>query len=107
MTRDRLLLTLTVLGFAIPNVMVIAFLAEHGLALDTYFGDWVGSLPAAQLTVDLLICCVAFLTWASWDGPRSGVGRWWLAIPATFMVGLCFGIPLYLLQRERALRTVT
>ena len=29
--------------------------------------------------------------------------RWWLCIPATLLVGLCFGLPLYLWMREREL----
>jgi hypothetical protein len=37
------------------------------------------------------------------EGPRAGVRRWWLFIPATLLVGLCFGLPLFLLPRERAL----
>jgi hypothetical protein len=86
----------------VPNTMLVVFLAEHGLEVGHYLGDWFDTLPAAQLVADLLICCAAFLGWAAWDGPRAGVRRWWMAIPATFLVGLCFGIPLYLLLRERA-----
>lgn len=101
-TRDRALVLLTAIGFLVPNAMVAAFIVQHGVDASRYLGDWIGTLPAAQLTADLAICCAAFLGWASWDGPRSGVRRWWLALPATALVGLCFAIPLYLLQRERA-----
>jgi hypothetical protein len=81
--------------------MVIAFIAEHGLAIGLYFTNWVDRMPSTQLLVDLSICAAAFLTWASVDGPRNGVGRWWYVFPATFLVGLCFAIPLYLLMREQ------
>ena len=101
--RLRLLLGLTVVGFVVPNAMVIAFIADHGLDLGEYFSLWFDSLPAAQLTLDLAICSTAFLAWTAWEGPRAGVERWWLAILATFTVGLCFGIPLFLYQREREL----
>lgn len=101
--RTRLLLLLTLLGFLIPNTMVIVFLAEHGFDLGRYLGNWLGTLPSAQLLADLAICAVAFIAWSAWDGPRTGVARWWLTIPATLLVGLCFAVPLYLLLRERAL----
>lgn len=67
----------------------------------------MGTLPAAQLTADLAICCVAFITWAAWEGRRLSLRSWSWVIPATFLVGLCFGIPLFLLLRERALRPMS
>lgn len=105
LTRTRLLLLLTVLGFVAPNTMVVIFLTEHGVDLGQYLGNWFATLPSAQLAVDLAICCVAFIGWSALDGPRTGVRRWWVTIPATLLVGLCFAIPLYLLLRERALDT--
>jgi hypothetical protein len=102
LTRTRLLLGLTVVGFLVPNAMVVAFLSEHGFDLGHYLGNWFGTLPSAQLVVDLAICGVAFVGWSAVDGPRSGVRRWWVTIPATLFVGLCLAIPLYLLLRERA-----
>lgn len=101
LTREKLLLLLTAVGFLVPNAMVIVFLAEHGLDTGRYFGDLVETLPSAQLTADLTIAFVAFVAWAAWDGPRSGVRGWWVAIPASLLVGLCFALPLYLLLRER------
>jgi Terpene cyclase DEP1 len=102
-TRTRLLLVLTALGFVVPNTMVVVFFAEHGIDLGQYFGNWFGTLPSGQLVVDLVICAVVFIGWSAWDGPRTGVRRWWATVPATLLVGLCFAIPLYLLLRERVL----
>ena len=101
--RLRLLLALTVIGFVVPNVFVGVYLAEEGLALGEYFEAWYSSTPQTQLTVDITLAALAFVFWASWDGPRSGVKSWWVVIPATFLVGLCFGLPLYLYLREKAL----
>jgi putative Ca2+/H+ antiporter (TMEM165/GDT1 family) len=101
-TRERALLALTILGFVVPNTMVIAFLVEHGLDLGDYFGHWVESLPAAQLAADLSIAFVAFALWSAWEGRRLGMRTWWVPIPASALVGLCFALPLFLLLRERA-----
>lgn len=101
---ERLLLVLTVLGFVVPNVFVGAYLAGEGLDIGGYFSLWTASTPSTQLLVDLGIAGLAFFAWAAVDGPRTRVKRWWLCIPATFLVGLCFGLPLYLLMRERTLR---
>lgn len=99
---QQFLLIATVIGFVVPNAMLIAFLATNGPQVGDYFAAWVDTLPAAQLTVDLGICSAVFLTWAMVDGARTTGVRAWVAIPATFLVGLCFAIPLYLLMRERA-----
>ena len=99
--RAKVFLLLTIVGFIAPNVMLGVHLAEHGLDLGNYFGDWFGTLPAAQITIDLFIVAVAFLTWAAWDAPRAGVTSWWVVFPATFLVGACFAVPLYLFMRER------
>ncbi len=103
-SRERILLALTVVGFAVPNAMVIAFVAEHGVDVAGYLDAWVESLPAAQLAADLVIAFVAFALWAAWEGRRLAMRTWWLPIPASALVGLCFGLPLFLLLRERRLR---
>jgi hypothetical protein len=100
-TRAKLLLFLAVAGFVVPNVMVGVFLADHGLDLGLYFENWFETLPSSQLVVDLVIAFLAFAAWASWDGPRNGVDRWWVVIPASLLVGVCFAVPLYLFMRER------
>jgi len=102
-TTERLLLTLTVIGFIVPNVCVVLFLADEGLDLGRYFSLWFASVPSTQLLLDLGIAALAFLVWAAAEARRVTIERWWLCIPATFLVGLCFGLPLFLWMRERAL----
>jgi len=104
--KQRLLLLLTVIGFVTPNAMLIAFIAREGVDVGQYVGDWFGSLPASQITVDIFIVAATFLTWSVWESRRVGVERTWVVWVATFSVGLCFGAPLFLLMRERALSQV-
>ena len=103
--RERALLGLAILGFVVPNTMVIAFFAEHdGVDFVAYFGHWVESLPAAQLAADVSIAFVAFALWAAWEGRRLAMRTWWLPVPASLLVGLCFALPLFMFLRERAVR---
>ena len=102
--RERALLALTVVGFLVPNAMVAIFFIDHGLDVTGYFNGWVQSLPAAQLAADVSIAFLAFALWAAREGRRIGMSTWWLPIPASLLVGLCFALPLFLLLRERALR---
>ena len=79
-----------------PNVCLGIFIADEGFDLSGYFSLWTDSTPSTQLLLDLAIASLAFFAWAAVDGPRTGIRRWWVCIPATFLVGLCFGLPLYL-----------
>jgi hypothetical protein len=99
------LLFLTVAGLIVPNVFVGLFIADEGVDLGRYFSLWTASIPSTQLLIDLVIASLAFFAWAAIEGPRAGIKRWWVCIPATLLVGLCFGLPLFLLMRERALRS--
>ena len=101
--RERTLLALTLVGFVVPNTIVALFAVRHGLSLD-YFQPWGGSLPATQLTLDLSIAFVAFALWATWEGRRLRMRSWWVPVPASLLVGLCFAVPLFLLLRERAVQ---
>ena len=102
--RERTLLALAVVGFVVPNAMVAAFAIDRGLDPGAYFANWFDSVPAAQLALDLGIAFVAFSLWAVWEGRRLGMRAWWLPVPASLLVGICFAIPLFLLMRERAQR---
>jgi hypothetical protein len=103
---ERLLLALTIAGFVVPNVFLGIFLADEGLDSSSYFSLWTASIPSTQLLVDLAIASLAFFVWAAVEGPRAEIRRWWVCIPATLLVGLCFGLPLFLLMRERTLARV-
>ncbi len=103
---ERLLLILTVVGFIVPNVLLGIFIADEGFDVGGYLSLWTDSTPSTQLTLDLVIASLAFFVWAAREGPRANVRRWWVCIPATLLVGLCFALPLFLLMRERALRPV-
>jgi hypothetical protein len=85
--RERTLLALTIVGFIVPNTMVALFAGRHGLTLDGYFRHWGGSLPAAQLALDMGIAFVAFALWAAWEGQRLRMRSWWVPVPASLLVG--------------------
>ena len=100
---QRVLLALCIAGFVVPNVLLGIYIADEGMDVSGYFSLWTDSTPSTQITLDLVIAAVAFLAWAAYEGPRARIERWWLCIPATLLVGLCFGLPLFLLMRERTL----
>ncbi|HVY77110.1 MAG TPA: DUF2834 domain-containing protein [Solirubrobacterales bacterium] len=102
-TTERLLLALMLVGLVVPDLCVALFLADEGLAIGGYFSLWFASVPSTQLVLDLLIASLALFVWAAAEARRTEIAGWWLCVPATLGVGLCFGLPLFLWMRERAL----
>jgi hypothetical protein len=100
--RERTLLGLAMVGFLVSTTMTAMFVVRHGFSLDGYLRHWSGSLPATQLALDLIITLVAFALWAAWEGKRLEMRSWWVPVPASILVGLCFALPLFLFLRERA-----
>ena len=80
--RERILLALTIAGSSCPT-RCSSFL-PRGTASPSMgtFDPGSGSLPAAQLVLDLGIAFVAFALWAAWEAP-SEERSWWLPFPAT------------------------
>jgi putative Ca2+/H+ antiporter (TMEM165/GDT1 family) len=102
--RQFILLGTSVVGFVFANTMVTVFFAHHGsVDFGAYFSAWFASLPAAQITGDIGIAFVAFSLWAAWEGRRLGMRSWWMPIPASLGIGLCFALPLFLFLRDRHL----
>jgi len=102
--RQQIMLGLSIAGFVFANTMVTLFMVHHGsVDFVAYFRHWGESLPAAQLTGDIGIAFVAFSLWAAWEGRRLGMRSWWMPVPASLLVGLCFALPLFLFLRDRVL----
>lgn len=104
-TRRRLLLFLTIVGFVVPNALVVTYFKEHGVSRNSagkFFAEWVASTPTRALTADLGITSAAFGLWSFWDSKENDVKHWWLVPFGTSSVGICFAAPLYLLLREYA-----
>lgn len=89
------------IGLIVPNVMLAIYFSRPGSSTSQYFRDWFGSVPASQIALDLLIAGIAFLVWSRWEARRIGITLWWVVVPATFLVGFCFAVPLFLFMREQ------
>jgi len=101
--RERTLLVLAIVGFVVPNTMVAIFAIHSNVDVVEYYSLWFESLPSSQLVFDIAWAGIAFSLWAAWEGRRLEMRSWWLPVPASFLVGVCFAVPLFLLMRGRAL----
>lgn len=99
-------LRLVFLGLAIwgavhPMSYFVPWLMENGVDLSALVAAWKVSAATTGLYWDLVIAAIALTIWIV---AEVAVRRNWvalIAIPATFLIGVSCGLPLYLFLRAK------
>lgn len=98
---------LTVLGLAGPMYFNIRWMQAGGSLTDIggFFGAGFATPAASSLSTDLTVAFVVFLVWMIVEAGRIGMRNRWVYVLAGFAVAFAFAFPLFLLMRERHLRS--
>jgi hypothetical protein len=102
MTKNGYLL-LAFIGLILPYYFLGSFIAESGLDPHAFLKQLFGTKISSFFAVDLLISAVVFLVFVRSETRRCRMGRWWLYLAATLLVGLSFALPIFLYVRESSL----
>ena len=94
-------LGLAIWGAVHPMAYFLSWFNEFGYALGPMIDAWYVNDATSGLVWDLTIAAIALTVWvvAEFLSRRNWRGLW--AIPATFMIGVSCGLPLYLFLRLR------
>ena len=102
MTPIRILwLALCVLGVILPMRYFLPWLSANDWNIGAMVDAWHANDASSGLVWDLTVAAITLTVWIVWE---SWSRRDWLglvAIPATYLVGVSFGLPLYLFLRSR------
>lgn len=93
--------TLALAGAILPYVVFIPWLAEHGPDGRVFLSQLFATGPATIFAADVLFAAVVFLVFVWSEGRRLGMRRLWIQPIATYGIGLCCALPLFLALRER------
>lgn len=94
-------LALAIWGAVHPMFYFVRWFGENGFDMMAMVNAWHVNDATSGLVWDLTIAAVALTIWIL---SEVAVRRNWLAliaIPATFGIGVSFGLPLYLFLRSR------
>jgi hypothetical protein len=102
MKIKHLYLLLALLGLILPYTQFVSWLTEYGFD-PLLLSQQVASSPAAAFGwLDVLVSAVVLLVFIAHETRQQRVPHLWLPILGTFVVGVSFGLPLYLYLREIA-----
>ena len=100
-----LYLLLAIAGVILPMRYFLAWFAENGFDLPGMVDAWHANAASSGLVWDLTVAAVVLCVWMVAEVYQRK--DWWVlavCVPATFLVGVSFGFPLYLFLRARPIR---
>jgi hypothetical protein len=100
MKPKTIYLTLCFLGLLLPYWQFVPWLFEHGLNLSLFWRQLFVNRIGAFFGMDVLVSAVALIVFTRVESRRLGIGRRWLPVLATMLVGVSLGLPLFLYMRE-------
>lgn len=95
---------LALLGAALPLSQFFPWFIEHGLDISLFFSDLFANGVSGFFAFDVIVSAVVTVLFVVVEGARSGTGRLFAPIVGTLLVGVSFGLPLFLFMREHALQ---
>lgn len=94
-------LGLAVWGAIHPMSYFIPWFQENGFDLPGMVDAWHANAASSGLVWDLTIAAIALTVFVVAESLRDRNWPGFLAIPATFLIGVSCGLPLYLFLRGR------
>lgn len=94
-------LALAVVGLIYPMLYLAGWISNNGFSLSGLLAAWQANAATSALSAELAVAAVTLSVWAI---AETYVRKNWSAlsaIPATFLFGVGFGLPLYLFLRTR------
>ena len=93
-------LVLRILGAVLPYWQFVPWLAEHGVNGRLFVQQLFTTRISTFFALDVIVSDVVLLRFIRAESSRLRITHAWLAIPATSLVGVSLGLPLFLFLRE-------
>ena len=92
---------LCVPGALLPWSQLLPWMIDFGPDLPLLFRALFVNAVSGAFAIDLIITAMVVTVLVVVEGARSGLRRLWLPVLGTFLIGVSFGLPLFLYMRER------
>lgn len=88
-------------GLLLPWSLFIPWLLEHGLNTPLLVQEAASTRVGAFAWLDVLVAALVLLGFIVAESRRLAMRAWWVPVAGTCLVGVSFGLPLFLWLRER------
>ena len=95
-----LYILLCVIGAVLPYYFFLPFLIENGINLQMITDLLFVNKVSSAFGINALITSIIFVIFISIENRKTKLPNLWIPILASSIVGVSFGLPLYLLLKE-------
>jgi hypothetical protein len=96
-----------VLGSLLPYSQFVRWLLEHGLNITLFCRELFANRISSFFAMDVILSAIVLLWFIQSEGRRLRVRLLWLPTIGTLIVGVSFGLPLFLFLRQATLDRTT
>ncbi|GBG02799.1 hypothetical protein AZSI13_21260 [Azospira sp. I13] len=91
---------LCILGLVLPYAQFIPWLLAHGLDLQRFVEELFSTPIGGFFGMDVIVSACVLTLFIAVEGRRLQMTNLWAPIAGTFLVGVSFGLPLFLYMRH-------
>ena len=95
------------LGLILPYSQFVPWLLEHGPDLTLFFRELFANRISAFFAMDVIVSAIVLIWFIQSESRRLRVRFLWLPTVGTLVVGVSFGLPLFLFLRQVTLDQTT
>ena len=95
------------LGLVLPYAQLVPWLLEHGLNVALLVRELFANRISAFFAMDVIVSAIVLIWFIQSEGKRLRVRLLWLPTVGTLLVGVSFGLPLFLFLRQVTLDRTT
>lgn len=94
-------LALSIVGAILPWLFVANYLLAPDVSMTSFIASVFANSVSSAVAMALIFSALVFFVFAFREGKWVGLQHVWAIIPATLLVGLSFGLPLFLYRRAK------
>ena len=89
-----------VLGLVLPYSQFVPWLLEHGLDIALFCRELFANRISAFFTMDVIVSAIVLIWFIQSEGKLLQLRLLWFPTIGTLLVGVSFGLPLFLFLRQ-------
>ena len=101
--KKNIFLVLAIIGFIVPFYFIFRFMNINGFNLPLLMQQVFANEASTAFVADLTISIIVFWVFMFAEASKLQMKNSWIYFLASSLIGLSFGLPLFLYFRERQL----